>query len=203
MKIRVASVTESRGRLHVVLGHPLMEMGSPGAAARGFTPEGHRLLRVLYMHGRTGYGANAHANSITMGNELAGATAVNTRAALQAELDRYSDVPMQLRFSAVQVYAAGPKPSVPKTMREVREARRRGCQIQPSIWIYSNLPLTHQDNDRLKEALMEAGMPAAVYGPHHDKKGNPLAVTMYMHDDKRNPWDLISGIKPHARRVIV
>lgn len=182
-----------------------MEMGRhPGAAVRGFTPEGHRLLRVLYMHGRTGYSADARDNSITMGNELARATAVNTRSALQAELDRYSDVPMQLRFSAVQVYAAGRTPSVPRTMRQVSEARRRGCQIQPSIWIRSNLPLTSQDNDRLKEALRAAGLPAGVYGPHHDKEGNPLALTMYMHDDdERNPWKLINSIKPHARRVIV
>ena len=201
MRIRVASVTQNGGGLRVVLGHPLFESGS---ALKGFTPEGHRLLRVLYKHARTGYDANGRDNSITMGYEAARATAINTRAALQAELDRYANVPMQLRFSGVQVYAAGPKASIPKTMREVREAKRRGCQIQPSIWIHSNLPLTSDDNTRLAAALRAAGIPAAVYGPHHDKEGNPLAVTMYMRDeDKRNPWDLIRSIQPVARRVIV
>lgn len=171
---------------------------------RGFTPEGHFLLRVLYKHVRAGYDADGRDNSIVLGYPANRTLAINTRTALQAELDRYANVPIKLRFSDPQVYASGRGSSNPTSMRELREARKRGCHIESSIWIYSNLPLTSQDKDRLAVALRATRLPVGVYGPHHKRPDNPLAVTVYMdRQDERNPWDLARSIQPFARRVIV
>jgi len=184
----------------VVLANPLFEQGS---ALNGFTPEGLRLLRVLYMHTGTGYSANAQDNSINLGWEALQAPGINTRKALQAELDRFGSTAMQLQFSPTIIYAAGP--SHPTTLREVDAARERGCQIQLVFRIRGNLPMTGQDRDRLESALQAANIPAGVYGPLEEDV-YLLGVVIYMPhktQDKRNPWDLASSVQPIARRVIV
>lgn len=204
MKIRVTNVTQTQGGLHVTLAHPLY---AGPTAASGYSPEAHRLLRVIYMHARTGYRADGSTRTFQMGWEARQANAINTRAALQAELDRYANTPVRLQFSQTRIYAAGHQPSNPATIREVQEARKRGCQIQPSFWITGSLPLTHQDNDRLAAALAEANIPGGVYGPHTAKEGCPLAVTIYMahrpQQDLRDPWVLARSAQAIANRVIV
>ncbi len=203
MKIQLASVTRNRGTLRVVLAQPLTIPNDGNW--KGYTPEGLRLLRVLYKHAYTGHRGSGRDNSIEMGWAAANCAAINTQAALQAELDRYVNVPIELTFSKTRIYAAGPKPSNPTNRRELREARARGCQIQPHFRIKGNLPMTGQDNDRLAAALSEANIPAGVYGPL-DEDVHLLGVTIYMPhrpQDTRDPWTLVRNAQAVARRVIV
>lgn len=201
MKIKLNWAHPNGSSLEVALTTPIWSRGR-------YTPEAHRLIRVLQMHGRSS-GLLTNPDRISFGySGVRGGVpeAINTAAKLQAELDKYANTPMRLKFGEPQMAAlGGSMAGLVTTMREVRAARNKGATIEVSVLMSSNLPLTRQDAE-----LFEAHKIIA-YGPYSEGEstkrpphwiGN-INLCRYLYDDKEDPRVAVQNMIPIARRLVV
>ena len=198
MKITLTHVTPHGSSLSVGLSKPIFGRG-------GFTPEGNRLLRVLYMHGeRGGYSINGSIIDIGFGGDYRVPEAINSLDKLQTQVDKYANTPIKLKFERSEMVAlGGKKPGLVTTMRQVREARKGGAQILVQMLVSGNLPLTEQDHDLLQaEGIV-------VYGPYTRGSKKPsrwlgkMSLGKYLTEGTEDPRVVVENIIPIARRLIV
>lgn len=184
MGIRVVSVTPRGGNLRIVFGQSL----NTDAAQRAF--------RVLFMHVKSGYDTDDRDHLINLGY-AANIPAINTREALQAELDRYADMPITVTFGKPELGATGRGPAI-KRRAELRAARQAGRTPWVQMKITASMPVISRDHDRLRKIV-----PGGVYRVNDDPYSYWIVV--YLHDDRTNvnPWILMNQLKPRITAAIV
>ncbi|HKX24497.1 MAG TPA: hypothetical protein VJM46_04615 [Candidatus Saccharimonadales bacterium] len=188
MGIRVLSVTRRGGSLQIVFAEPFLN-----------TDAGNRAFRVLFMHVRSGYGADDRTRTLDLGY-AANITAINTRAALQAELDRYADVPIRVTFGKPEIGATGMMRTDPpiKTRAHIRAARAAGRQVWVQMKVTASMPVTDRDKRR-----MEKFVPGGIHRVDCDPCSYWVVVNMRNDQSTADPWRLVNRLKPQILATIV
>ncbi len=185
MGIRVERVTPWGDRLLIRFAEPFLN-----------TDSGNRAFRVLFMHVNSGYSADEDLRTLELGY-AAKISAINTRAALQAELDRYADVPIKVTFGKLQLGATGRGPAI-RTRADLRAARQAGRTPWVQMKVTASMPVIHRDQERLRKIV-----PGGVY--HINDDPYSYSVSVYLHGDhaNANPWRLMNDLKPRIQAAIV
>ncbi len=203
MRITLERVTPRGSRLlDVIVEQPLYKDG-------GFTAESDRLLRVLYTQGeRSSHSIHGKERRISIGYARI-PEAFRTLTGLQAEVDRYANVPMELRFGQVELWAYGRNPHAPRTVDDIVRALEDGHQVEASMFMSSaSLPFISRDAVRVAEE--HGGI--AAYGPYTRGSGQPqerlgkigLCWRYFPGGGSRpDPERDADAVKAIARRVII
>lgn len=184
MGIRVVSVTPRGGTLRIVFAEPFLN-----------TDAGNRAFRVIFAHAHHGFGADDRTRTLDL-NGGADVTAINTREALQAELDRHANTPITITFGKPQLGASGRGPAI-KTRADIRTARAAGRTVWVQMKVTASMPLVQRDFNRLQEFV-----PGGVY--HINEDPYSCWVVVYMQGDREqsNAWGMMRRLKPQIQAAI-
>lgn len=180
------------GKLKIALADPISRNGE-------LTAVGNRFIRILFGHAREGQ-VHDDYTVVMNGGDL---PAVNTREALQKEVDKFANTPMRLKF-AETIYDMPDGGCLPdkllRTAADLAKARKNGRQIMLFVNVTSNLPFTPQDM-KLVERLLPCRA-TVVRGTGVDEY---MSVEICMDGERmtQDPWVLARKLRPKIESVIV
>lgn len=184
VKIIVNSVTTSGSNLEIVFGN-----------CRVGSPEWQRALRILWKHAVGGY--SARGNWLRLGGGACDKSAINTLAACQAQMDKWANVKMSVSFGQPEVRIWGKNDKL-KTALQVKEAREAGKIINVKFTVTLNLPMIHDDHDRLRKAL-----PWQVEWGELNSNPSNLSFSFSMNEKlaDKDPWQVVKELQPKIRNA--